>query len=113
MNRDHRAGRPGPDDRLQQRSAGGDWVAVEVGRAIFAGGSRAWAGLPGVADGTELRVRYRAGIAAGWPALPELLRHAVVRLAAHFQAHRDSAEAPGVPRAVRQLLATQRARRLF
>jgi hypothetical protein len=40
------------------------------------------------------------------------LRQAVVRLAAHAHAWRDSVEAPAMPLSVRQLLAGYRVRRL-
>lgn len=68
--------------------------------------------VAGRAEGDELRLRYRAGIGADWNALPETLRQAVVRLAAHFHAHRDSIDAPAMPPAVRQILAPLRALRL-
>lgn len=100
-------------EELQERSVGGEWAVVAAKRIDFSGGLRPCVRLSGAMDGTELRARYRAGIADGWQALPELLRHAVVRLAAHFFAHRDGPEVPGMPRAVRQMLASQRARRLI
>lgn len=37
--------------------------------------------------GGRVRVRYEAGLAAGWPAAPDALRQGVVRLAGHLYAH--------------------------
>lgn len=89
--------------------AAGAWVAV-AGFALKRSPARVVVG--GVMDGAELRLRYRAGIGTDWNGLPEMVRQAVIRLAAHFYAHRDSAGVPAVPPAVRQLLAPLRARRL-
>ncbi len=60
----------------------------------------------------EVRVTYRAGMAADWNGLPEELRLAVMRAAGHLHAHRDAAEDAGLPGAVRQLLAPWRRLRL-
>lgn len=49
------------------------------------------------------RVSYRAGLAAEWEAAPHALRQGVVRLAAHFYAHRDSARDSAPPAAVAAL----------
>ena len=68
--------------------------------------------LDGLAEGAEVRARYRAGIGAGPGDVPQALRQAVVRLAAHAHAWRDSVEAPAMPLSVRQLLAGYRVRRL-
>ncbi|MCG2839762.1 phage head-tail connector protein [Sandaracinobacter sp. RS1-74] len=83
---------------------------LPVGRYALDGAARLR--VSAVADGVLLAARYRAGMADGWNRLPEMLRQAVVRLAAHFHGHRDSPEAPAMPLAVRQLLRAQRARRL-
>lgn len=43
-----------------------------------------------VADGLQLVVAYRAGLAADWASVPAALRGGIVRLAAHLYAHRDA-----------------------
>lgn len=50
---------------------------------------------PGTA--TRIAVRFTAGLAADWSALPESLRQGVLRLAAHQYRQRDQAEALPVP----------------
>ena len=50
-----------------------------------------------------VRVAYSAGLAAEAEALPEALRHGVVRLAAHLYTHRDREEGAGPPAAVTAL----------
>jgi uncharacterized phiE125 gp8 family phage protein len=77
--------------------------AHEVGRLVCAG----------LDDGAQLLVRLRAGLATDWNMVPEILRLCVVRAAAHFHAHRDSAEDGGLPPAVGRMLAPWRARRLL
>lgn len=68
--------------------------------------------FPGLADGAEVVVRYRAGMGVDWNWVPEVLRLSVIRAAAHFHANRDSADEPGVPPAVRRMLGPWRSRRL-
>jgi uncharacterized phiE125 gp8 family phage protein len=55
-----------------------------------------WVRAEGSTQGERLRTRYRAGIAQNWNGVPEPLRHGVLRMAAHFYAHRsdDSAKPP-------------------
>jgi uncharacterized phiE125 gp8 family phage protein len=62
--------------------------------------------------GGTVKVRYRAGMGADWNWVPEVLRLAVLRAAAHFHAHRDGADDAGLPPAVRRMLAPWRARRV-
>lgn len=95
--------------RVDVKDEAGAWQPVAAGRFSL---KSAVVLLSGVADGSEVRLCYRAGIGADWNGLPEMVRQAVVRLAAHFHAHRDSAAAPGIPPAVRQLLAPLRDRRI-
>lgn len=64
-------------------------------------------------EGAEVVVRYRAGTAANWNWVPEVLRLSVVRVAAHFHARRDSVDDPGIPPAVRRMLAPWRSRRVL
>jgi uncharacterized phiE125 gp8 family phage protein len=49
------------------------------------------------------RIGFTAGLAPGWAQVPEPLRHGVIRMAAHFYAHRDAARAEGPPAAVTAL----------
>jgi uncharacterized phiE125 gp8 family phage protein len=51
----------------------------------------------------RVQVSYEAGLAATWPALPQALRQGVVRLAAHFYAHRDDGREEAPPAAVAAL----------
>ncbi|GGC38075.1 hypothetical protein GCM10011371_26870 [Novosphingobium marinum] len=50
---------------------------------------------PGAA--TRIAVRFTAGLAAEWDALPPKLRHGVVRLAAHQHRERESAGSAPLP----------------
>jgi uncharacterized phiE125 gp8 family phage protein len=92
----------------------GTWEPVEPGtarlklRAQGTGTVR----IEGVPQGTELRVRYRAGMAGDWNWVPEALRLSVLRAAAHFHAHRDDPGEAGLPPAVRRMLTPWRARRM-
>ena len=54
-------------------------------------------------DVAQVRVLFRAGLAADWGGLPEALRQGVVRLAAHLYAARDSGSGEGPPAAVTAL----------
>lgn len=58
--------------------------------------------LPPGASGS-LVVRFRAGLAADWNAVPEPLRAGIVRLVSHFFTHRDAADAGPPPAAVAAL----------
>ncbi|KMS55353.1 hypothetical protein V474_20165 [Novosphingobium barchaimii LL02] len=59
------------------------------------GAGRVLLPLPGEAK--RVVVRFTAGLAADWDALPETLRHGVVRLAAHQHRERDTAGAAPLP----------------
>lgn len=83
--------------------------AVRFGKTRFGDGE---IGVSGVADGSLVVVRYRAGLADGWNAVPEILRLSVIRAAAHFHAHRDAADDGGLPPAVARMLAPWRTRKL-
>jgi len=50
---------------------------------------------PGLAE--RVAVRFTAGLASGWDALPDGLRHGVVRLAAHNYRQRETGEAGPLP----------------
>jgi uncharacterized phiE125 gp8 family phage protein len=68
--------------------------------------------VDGIAAGTIVVARYRAGMATDWNWVPDVLRLAVVRAAAHFHAHRDARDDAGLPPAVQRMLAPWRARRI-
>ncbi|MEJ2409982.1 MAG: hypothetical protein P8Y48_11750, partial [Novosphingobium sp.] len=51
--------------------------------------------LPG--GDTRVAVRFTAGLAADWDALPDALRHGLIRLAAHQHRERESAGAAPLP----------------
>lgn len=57
---------------------------------------------PGIAGRAEITLTV--GLAENWSSLPEVLRLGVLRLAAHFHAHRDDPNADGPPAAARALL---------
>lgn len=48
-------------------------------------------------------VTLQAGLAAGWTALPEGVRQGIIRLVAHYHAHRERADELGPPAAVAAL----------
>lgn len=45
--------------------------------------------MSGSARGSRVTVRFTAGLAPDWDALPESLRHGIIRLAAHHYRERD------------------------
>ncbi|MCT2399205.1 head-tail connector protein [Novosphingobium mangrovi (ex Huang et al. 2023)] len=51
--------------------------------------------LPG--GNARVAVRFTAGLAANWDALPQALRHGLIRLAAHQHRERESAGAAPLP----------------
>lgn len=83
-----------------------DAAALELLRG---GAGRVTLALP---EGTRVEVRYRAGMATDWAWLPEALRLAVLRAAAHFHAHRDGADDAGLPAAVSRMLSPWKRRRV-
>ncbi|WP_374406909.1 hypothetical protein [Pelagerythrobacter sp.] len=60
----------------------------------------------------RIAVRFTAGLAADWSALPESLRHGTVRLAAELHRARDGAPLPHPPAAVAALWQPWRRMRL-
>ncbi len=62
------------------------------------GGGRVLVRNPGAAG--RIAVRFTAGLAPDWNALPDALRHGVVRLAAHHYRERESEASPQPPAAV-------------
>lgn len=65
---------------------------------------------PGSAGRAE--IACIAGLAADWASLPEALRLGLLRLTAHFHAHRDAPDAAGPPAAALALLLPWRRIRL-
>ena len=59
------------------------------------GGARVRVDNPGAAG--RIAVRFVAGLAPNWNALPESLRHGVIRLAAHQHRARENSSADPVP----------------
>lgn len=62
-----------------------------------------WVRVTAAGEATRVRVTYSAGLAAGWSAAPEALRHGIVRLAAHLYTHRDEEKGGAPPAAVTAL----------
>jgi len=62
------------------------------------GGGRVLVRSPGAAG--RIAVRFTAGLAPDWNALPDALRHGVLRLAAHHYRERESEPSPHPPAAV-------------
>ncbi len=77
-------------------------VAVDRYAIEIDGRGRGWIRATGSTD-ERWRVGYCAGLAPEWNAVPEALRHGIVRLAAHFYNHRDSTANPAPPLAVSAL----------
>ena len=63
-------------------------------------------------DAKRVLVRYRAGQGSDWNAVPEPLRHGIVRMAAHLYTHRDREDGRGPPAAVTALWLPYRRLRL-
>jgi uncharacterized phiE125 gp8 family phage protein len=59
------------------------------------GGGRVKVSAPG--DAVRLAVRFTAGLAPSWEALPEALRHGILRLAAHQHRERETSGAGPIP----------------
>lgn len=101
-------------DGVDVRDAAGAWqpLAAAAFSLMAPVDGAARVNFAGLAEGAVVRVRYRAGLATARNGLPETVRQAVVRLAAHWYANRDGADAAAMPPALRQMLAPLRRRRL-
>ena len=62
-----------------------------------------WVRLRRATEARRLRVSYRAGMAVDWNGIPEMLRHGIVRLAAHSYLRRGEARETEMPAAVTAL----------
>jgi uncharacterized phiE125 gp8 family phage protein len=71
-----------------------------------------WIRIPYPGSAGRVDIAYRAGIVPGWPDLPEAISLAVLRIAAHFHAHRDAPGDQGPPPAIASLLRPWRRMRL-
>ncbi len=69
--------------------------------------------LPTVPVGGRLEIRFEAGFAPDWPAVPNDLKQAVFILAADYYETRGGAGSSGIPARVAELLAPYRPLRLF
>jgi uncharacterized phiE125 gp8 family phage protein len=83
----------------------------QYGIDIDAGGD-GWVRLTAAGAAGRLRVRYSAGLADGWEALPEPIRQGAIRLASHLYTHRDAAADAAPPAAVAALWRPWRRMRL-
>ena len=109
-----------PAARQWQRLGAGPVRAIEAVEALDeAGGAEAlaaeayaididaagegWVRLAAALSERRLRVSYLAGMASDANGVPETMRQGIVRLTAHFYAHRDGAEAAPPPAAVTAL----------
>jgi uncharacterized phiE125 gp8 family phage protein len=71
-----------------------------------------WVRILRAGDASRVLVAYRAGQAADWNGIAEPLRQGIVRMAAHFYAHRDREDGIGPPAAVTALWLPYRRLRL-
>lgn len=94
---------------------GADGSATALASDAYAididGNGDGWVRLLQQSEG-RIRVTYEAGMAAAWSDVPEALRQGIIRLAAHFYAHRDAAEDAGPPAVVTALWRPWRRMRL-
>jgi uncharacterized phiE125 gp8 family phage protein len=70
--------------------------------------SDGWVRVSRQGSAGQIEVAYTAGRSADWDGLPETIRLAVLRIAAHLYTHRDDAEDKGPPTAVTTLLRPMR-----
>ena len=93
-----------------------DGTSVALGASDFAvdvdSNGDGWVRLLGAADAVRLRVSGRAGMASDANAVPEPIRHGVLRLVAHLFASRDDGAGGEVPAAVTALWRPYRRMRL-
>ena len=77
-------------------------LEAEAFSAEIDAGGEGWIVLRGPAE-RRLQVSYRAGMAADWNGVPEMLRHGIVRLAAQYYLQRGEASDGAPPAAVTAL----------
>ena len=71
-----------------------------------------WVRVSNPGDATRVVVTYQAGISPAWTGLPDMIRQGIIRLVAHFHAHRDVRDERGPPIAVAALWRPWRRMRL-
>jgi uncharacterized phiE125 gp8 family phage protein len=91
----------GVDGVVGEGSAGALAAAAYEIDVDAAGGG--WVRIRSPGDVRRARVRFEAGMAAEWSALPEPLRQGIVRLTAHLYSHRSLEGGAGPPAAVTAL----------
>lgn len=72
-------------------AAGGGESAVaeaDLGLRLSSDGT-GWLSIAGAGDGDRARIRYRAGMAADVNAIPEAIRHGILRMMQHLHGARD------------------------
>ncbi len=74
--------------------------------------ARGWVRVSHAAIRGALMVHYTAGLAPSWDALPEAVRHALIRLVSYHYTSRDSSVDAGPPAVVAALLRPYRRMRL-
>lgn len=77
-------------------------AADDVRTEVDAAGD-GWVRLRAAIAAKRLRVTYRAGMAADWNGIPEMLRHGIVRLAAEYYLRRGEAREAEMPVSVTAL----------
>lgn len=71
-------------------AAGGESEVAEADRSLsLSADGTGWLSIAGGGDGDRARVRYRAGMAADVNAIPEAIRHGILRMMQHLHAARD------------------------
>ena len=98
----------GPVRAIESVAAlGGDGEATSLDPADFTAEIDAdgdgYMTLHAATDARRLRITYRAGTAADWNGVPEMLRHGIVRLAAQYYLRRGETKDAEVPAAVTAL----------
>lgn len=90
---------------VEHAPAQGDGAAVPASAYAIDIDARGdgWVRMTQPVDGARILVRGEAGLADDWGAVPEALRHGVIRLAAHLYTHRDATEDAGPPAVVSAL----------
>jgi uncharacterized phiE125 gp8 family phage protein len=78
-------------------------LAADAFTAEIDANGEGWVKLRAAVDARRLRVAYRAGMAADWNGVPEMLRHGIVRLAAQYYLRRGETGEAEVPAAVTAL----------
>ena len=78
-------------------------LAADAYAAEIDAGGEGWVRLLKTDDARRLRVGYRVGMAQDWNEVPEMLRHGIIRLAAHYYQRRGEAAEIEMPAAVTAL----------